>query len=263
MLGRLLPALLMLAAAAEALPQSAPKRFYQLNQRCQEVARLLAQGNSRTLYDLFVPQFRADIPFARFDSSLKAWYRGGQLKRIKAQLIDVRGLGGHASTWAYFRNEPTYRYVYQNWLYTNSGWRLVWLSNILNQTMQFGNRDSQATLAVAQAALEHITAPAHLADVAPGLSLPDTVFVSWPAAGVLFRSAQRPVRTVTPEGEATLPPNVPFFFRFGLIRVMDDIATCAVDLRPSGPKRRSARSLQLYFDRKGSSWQMNSSGKRW
>ncbi len=266
MLGRLLSALLVLAAAAEAFPELIPKRYFQLNQRCQEVARLLARGDSRLLYDRFVPQFRADVPYARFDSSVRAWYRGGRLKRVRAQLIDVRGLGGHASTWVFFDGEPTYRYVYQNWLYTDAGWQLLWLSNVLDRSMQFGDRDSAALLAVAQAALDHITAPGRIVELGPGLLLPDTVVVSWPGPAPGFR-ASRPVRTVTPATENALMPRVPYYFRFGQIRVLGDIATCALDVRPTkwrvpgGP--RNTRSLQFYFDRRGSSWLLNSSGKRW
>jgi len=267
MLGRLLPALLVLAAAAEARVENLPKRYYQLNQRCQEVARLLATGDSRQAYELFVPQFQKEVSFARFDSALVNWYRGRRLTRVKSQLIDVRGLGGHASTWVFFQGEPTYNYVYQNWLYTDDGWRLVWLSNILNQTMQFGHRDSQALAAVAQAALDYVASPAGLSETRSGLVLPDTVVVSWPGSDVSFRSGHRPVLTIPLADEPGRMPRVPFFFRFGQIRVLGNLATCAVDLKPTKWKRlsslRSTHSLQLFFDRKNGAWLLNSSGKKW
>ncbi|MBM3314784.1 hypothetical protein FJY71_02930 [candidate division WOR-3 bacterium] len=267
MLGRLLPALLVLAAAAEARVENLPKRYYQLNQRCQEVAQLLARADGRSVYDLFVPQFRADIPYARFDSALTAWFRGRRLIRVKSRLIDVRGLGGHASTFVYFKGEADYNYVYQSWLYTADGWRLLWLSNIMGQNMQFGNKDSHALAQVAQAALDHLASPDGMGSIKAGLALPETVVAVWPAPGMSFRSDYRPVRTLTPASEAVRMPKVPFYFRFSQIRVLGDLATCAVDVKPTKWRRlsslRSPHSLQLFFDRKNGDWLLNSSGKKW
>ncbi len=248
-----------------------PKEYYQLTQRTQEFTRALAAGNSWQIYHMFVPQFRQENSFLRFDSALTIWYAGRRIGRARSMLVEIQGLGGHASTWPVFEGEDDYSYVYQNWFYTPDGWHLVWLSNILDQSFQYGQGDTAAIEAVGRAALDHITTASGLAELRRGLVLPDTLAVlwSWRTPAEPFRVPGRPVVMLRPNraGKPDSVPHVAYYFRFSSIRLLGDFATCAVDLVPTRYNRfatlKRTHGALLYFERRDTGWQFNSVGKKW
>lgn len=256
--------------AVFAFSATPPKSFFELERRSQQFTQALAAGNSWDIYHLFVPQFRAENSFRRFDSALKAWYRDRQIVRASRRVVEVQGLGGHASTWPYFKGEKTYSYVYQNWFYSRQGWQLVWLSNILNQSFQYGQRDTAAAAAIAEAALRYVTTPQGLAEVRPGLKLPETIVVVWDLAKRRpFGIPGRPVVALRPEESRNWRsmPRVPYYFRIATVRVLGEYATCGIDIVPTPLNRygllHRTRGAQFYFELKKDTWQFNSVGKKW
>ncbi len=250
-----------------------PKPEYQLELKVQQFAAGLLNGDQRTLYRLFVPVFRREVDFSRFDSAVQGWRQGRRLVRIKSKVIDTRGLGGHASIYAYFEGSEDYEYLYQSWIYADSGWELAWVSGILNQSFQYGRSETLAMRAVARLALEFL-----LSDEGRGwlklgrVGLPETIVV------VQYnRIEEAPLNikghTVvwqSPDAIKEKPvfPFMPLYCEFGMVRVFGSVALVALDFKPwpyyQGRRvLKQRRGMEIYLKKQGEGWQVHSVGKRW
>ncbi|MEO0070445.1 MAG: hypothetical protein ABIK18_06620, partial [candidate division WOR-3 bacterium] len=74
-----------------------PKLQYQLDFKARDVGSALINGNTREIYNLFVPEFRREHPFAQFDSAVKAWLKERRILSVNNKVVDITGLGGHVS----------------------------------------------------------------------------------------------------------------------------------------------------------------------
>jgi hypothetical protein len=270
-MGRYLPALLLVAMAAHSAETSRPRSYYLLEHRAQRFAEALVAGRGREVYDLFVPAFQAENSFARFDSALRAWYGGRRTSMGRARVQDIGGLGGSVATWVVFQNEIDYSYVFSSWLFTADTWQLTWVSNIIDQSFQYGRRDTTGLRRVADAALRHLVIERGLKVIHRRLPIPDTLVVVLRdiGAGSELTVPGHPVVMIDPE-RLRRPgrlPRVPYLFDFALIRILGDVALCAVDIRPPERDRPGMldrrRGLQLYFRRDGDGWEFVSSGRVW
>uniref|UniRef100_A0A7C4GHM9 DUF4440 domain-containing protein n=1 Tax=candidate division WOR-3 bacterium TaxID=2052148 RepID=A0A7C4GHM9_UNCW3 len=261
-----LPLFLALGLAAGALRN---RPDYTLGLQAQRFARALVDGQSRDIYRLFVPAFREEISFARFDSALNAWRQNRQIRRVRNRVIDVRGLGGHASTYIYFGSNRDYDYVYQSWVNAGEGWQLAWLSNILDQTFQYGRSDTHELRSATSAALNWVLSDAGIRRVHRRLVLPDTVIIvtsgrqeegDLPVAG-------RPLVWLTEEELARLRLlPAPFYCELGLVRLFGPVAVATVDfvpVREGQPPLDRRRGIQLYMRREDEQWRFDSVGKVW
>jgi hypothetical protein len=270
-MGRYLPALLLVAMAAHPAETSRPKTYYLLEHRAQQFAEALVAGHGRAVYDFFLPAFRAEVGFARFDSALQDWYGGRRASMGRARVQDIGGLGGSVATWVVFRGELDYSYVFGSWLFASDTWRLAWVSNIIDQSFQYGRRDTAELRRIAAAALRFLVIDRGLRQINRRLPVPDPVVV-------LLRDIAGGEKLVVPGHEVVMIgpeqlrrpdrlPRVPFLFDFALIRILDDIALCAVDIRPPGTGDAGTldrrRGLRLYFRRQDDGWQFVSSGRVW
>jgi hypothetical protein len=261
--------LLLLVAAALA---TEPKPEYQLSLRAQQVSNALMNNDPRTIYDLFVPVFRREIPFSRFDSAIRAWHQDRRIARIQTRLVDTRGRGGHISTYLYFFGERNYEYLYQSWLFTDSGWQLVWISNLLNQSFQFGSLDTPAMKKVALAALAYAFTRDGLKKLRLlPVPLPDTIFVLqslFPAESTGW-VGPRPVVWLVQDldPKQRLPRTIPYYCRLGQIRIFGSIALATVDFYPVASAGKQAlgryRSLEIYLKKEDQQWLFDSFGKLW
>ncbi len=248
-----------------------PKTYYQLDRCSQEFTEALVAGRTRELYRMFVPAFRSEIRFSRFDSALSAWYTDRRITQARSRVVDIRGMGGNVSTWVVFENKFDYAYVYQSWLHTDDGWQLMWLSNIFNQSFQYGRADMVELEAVAEAALGHVITPAGLARIHRRLTLPDTITVVGKELSHkgTFRLGNHTITmlTLSELRSDSLRPDVRFFFRFGLVRVLGEFAICVIDLEPVDPRHPDPigrrRGIRFYLERRNNTWQIHSTGKVW
>ncbi len=250
-----------------------PKPEYQLELKVQEVGRALVNNDNRALYRLFVPVFQQEVSFARFDSAVSRWRAGRQVVRVRSEVTGVRGLGGHASTYVFFQRERDYEYVYQNWIYGDAGWELTWLSNILDQSFQYGRSETVAMREVAETALAYFLSPEGRKKVGlERLVLPETMVV------VQYdRIEEAPMEIAgmtivwqTPQQirSRRMFPNLPVCCEFGMVRVYGTVAIVALDFRAwphyqGRPVLRRPRGLEFYLKKKGGVWEIHSTGKRW
>ncbi len=250
-----------------------PKPEYQLELKVQQFSAALLNGDYRTAYRLFVPVFRREIGFSRFDSAVQEWRQGRRLVRIKSKVIDTKGLGGHASIYAYFDGEDDYEYLYQSWIYSDSGWELVWVSNMLNQSFQYGRSETLAMRAVAEMALEFLLSPEGKGWLKLSkVSLPETIVVVQHN-----RIEEAPVNieghTVVWQSPDVIKgkpifPFMPLYCEFGMVRVFGSVALVALDFKPwpyyQGRRvLKQRRGMEIYLKKQGEGWQVHSVGKRW
>lgn len=248
-----------------------PKNYHMLETRAQAFTRALTAGDSRTIFNMFVPQFQEEIGFERFDSALSAWYAGRRIVRARSLVVNITGLGGHVSTWPFFAGRRNYSYLYQSWLFTDQGWKLIWLSRVLNQSHQYGQSDTMEMGNVVEAALTYLCTPAGLNELRRGLRLPDTVVVVWrlPKKGAPLRLPGRSAVILMPDQlrQGRKIPDVPLYFEIAAVRILGNLATCAVDLVLSPPdepgRPRRSLGIQLYLEKKAGNWQIHSRGRKW
>lgn len=259
--------LLVTAGLGTAAPRNRPD--YTLGLQAQRFARSLVDGQSREIYRLFVPAFRDEISFSRFDSALRVWRQNRNITRVRNRVIDVRGLGGHASTYVYFGSNRDYEYIYQSWVNTGGSWQLAWLSNILDQTFQYGRSDTYALRSATGAALNWVLSDAGLRQVHRRFVLPDTVVIVTQGRheeGVV-PTAGRPLRWLSEEELAGLDASrVPFYCELGLVRLFGPTAVAAIDfvpLREDQPPLDRRRGIELYLRRNEGNWRFESVGKVW
>lgn len=270
-MGRYLPAVLLAVVVAHSAEVSRPRSYHLLEQRAQQFAEALVAGRGADIYELFVPAFRAENDFGRFDSALAAWYDGRRTSIGRARVQNVSGIGGSVATWVVFRGEIDYSYVFGSWLFAADSWRLTWLSNIIDQSFQYGRRDTAELRRVATAALRHLVLDRGIRAIHRRLPIPDTLVVVLRDIGGTGELAV-PGHVVVAVEPARLRrptdlPGVPYLFDFALVRIFDDVALCAVDLKPPEQGRPGTldrrRGLQLYFRRGPGGWEFLTQGRTW
>ena len=261
--------LLLVVVAGIAAAAKHDRPDYTLGLQAQRFARSLVNGQSRDVYRLFVPAFREEINFTRFDSALRAWRENRQITRIRNRVVDVRGLGGHASTYVYFGNNRDYEYIYQSWVNFGEGWQLAWLSNILDQTFQYGRSDTAALRAATRAALSWVLSEAGIRRVHRQLVLPDTVIVVDQGRieeGTL-QLAGRPLLWLSEERIERLGLlGADFYCELGVVRLFGNGAVATVDfvpLRDGRPPLDRRRGIEIYLRKENAEWKFDSVGKVW
>ncbi len=249
-----------------------PKLQYQLDFKARDVGSALINGNTREIYNLFVPEFRREHPFAQFDSAVKAWLKERRILSVNNKVVDITGLGGHVSTYIYFQGEDDYNYLYQSWLYTDSGWQLVWISKILNHSFEYGSSDTLALRAIAKLGLRYFVSRDGLQWIrAKRVNLPETLVVvaggglggePWSDDGHFFTWRKKDEFEKDPQ-----PPRAHFYIEVAVVRLFGPIGMVALDLKPwsSAGKRvlPRPRGTEIYLKKTKDGWLLHSLGKRW
>jgi len=269
MRNRLLTAcLLWLGTASCLFARNAFKDNYELGLRSQAFVEALVRGDSRTMYEMFVPAFRAENSFARFDSAVARWIAGGRMLKARRKVVDVKDVSGYISTWVMFAGEHKYRYLYQNWLRGGKTWDIVWVSRILDQSFQYGRQDTVQTRHAAEAGVLYVLSRQGRANFRERPARPDTVVMvrhDLPEEHG-FQLDSLPVVWVTlREMAAHAPmPRAPFYVGLAMVRVYGDMAEVAVDVFPSPDSAMARRrGVKVYLEQHKGVWQFHSIGKVW
>ncbi|MEO0073691.1 MAG: hypothetical protein ABIK43_03390 [candidate division WOR-3 bacterium] len=238
---------------------------FSLGLKVEEFTAALIDNRPRDIYQLFVPAFRDEVSFSRFESSYVRWLAGRRPAKARPKVIGISGLGGHVSTYIVFSGEEEHTYVYQAWLNDNGIWRLVWLSGILESRVQYGSQDLSHSGVIVAAALEHLFSAAAPSFLWRELSLPETVLIVYDSVRLTVNAAAgRPVVWVTPlELSRREAPATNLVCAVPMVRVFGDVALVAVDFLEKGHARTFTRrrSVQVYLERSDSGWRFRSMGK--
>jgi hypothetical protein len=269
MRNRLLTAcLLWLGTVSCLFARNAFKDNYELALRSQAFVEALVRGDSRAMYEMFAPAFRAENSFARFDSAVGGWIAGRRVVKARRKVVDVKGVSGYISTWVVFAGERKYRYLYQNWLKDGKTWDIVWISRILDQSFQYGRQDTVQMRQAAEAGVRYVLSRQGRANFRERPARPDTVVMirrDLPEEHG-FQLDGLPVVWVTPEELAACAPmpRVPFYVGLAMVRVFGDMAEVAVDVFPSADSAVARRrGVKIYLEQHKGVWQFHSIGKVW
>jgi len=270
MRGRL-PIAVLLCLGAASFVFSQPNRFedsYELALRTQAFTTALVEGDTREMYRMFTPAFRDEIPFARFDSAVTAWVAGRKIAKARRKVVDIKGLSGYVSNWIVFAGEPDYRYIYGSWLKNGEIWELEWLSRILDQSFQYGRKDTANLRLVAEAGLRYLLSKDGLKRLKGRLVRPDTiVMVRRSDADIFLPSLDgTPIVFVAPGDTASCAarPRSQYCLRFGTARIFGNIAEVVIDVLATGPGPLPARQgLKVFVQRYRNGWQFVSVARAW
>jgi len=270
--GRLLLLLATLAGAASAVsPAAQLKSNYELALHAQRLTEAMVANRPHDVYRAFTPAFAAEHSFASFDSAFARWFLGRRIVRARHKVVDIQGPSGYVSSWFVFEGRKDYDYVYQNWLNTDQGWQLVWMSRVLDTSFSYGQNDTRELMKAAEAGLRYVLSDAGVARLRGGFRRPDTLVIlrlGRPGEGD-FQVDGLPIRWATPnEVRAGADfPRAQFLLSLALVRIIGDMALVAVDVMPTGrdakgkPKRR--RGMEVYLKRTGKDWRFRDVGKVW
>jgi len=266
--GRARAILIVLGTASLLLADNPMEDNYELSLRVQDFTEALVRRDTRAIYRFFNSAFRDEIPFARFDSAARSWYGNGRVVRAQHKVVDIQGPVGAVSIWPVFAGERNSRYLFQSWLLNGAAWELVWVSRMIDESFQYGRRDTAELRRVAQTALRHALTPPILGRLSGRPSRPDTV--------VLVRLGQPEETDMAVEGakavwlspaqvgDLAVLPRVPFYVGFGIVRVFGDIAEAAVDFYPTPYGRLPRRqSVKVMLRRAAEGWRYTHATRVW
>lgn len=235
----------------------------------QKMHLALRQGNDSILYDFFNNTFKQEIDIDRFKLALNEWRNNRKVTKVKVQQVKVYSLGGHITSWVTFNNKEKF-FLFQSWIKTNDGWKLMWLTKILPQTFSYGMSDEIQIQRLKQLTLIELIDKQLLKQIHPDLPIQETLVVVLPL-GMKKSHFRIPNHVIKQLLKTEITENIRnlhayYYLEFAAIRVLDNIATAYVDIYPlyqNVPGLRRVRGLQLYFVRDNGQWKFLHLGTKW
>lgn len=243
-----------------------------LSIRIKEFLRALKDKDATRIYALFNNTFQREVNQTRVEEALTDWYNQRKIKRMKLGPINIFGLGGHISTWFTFHNSSEMGFIYQYWVKTDNGWKLLWLSNFLNQSFLYGVSDTIVPKRIIPLMIKTITEEPGLSRVFPKMELGDRIAFLKNPLGFFYRVNSLKTRVFWISKEDVLkharPLKINAVFNIALIRVIENIAIVSLDIipiksavPPSGLTR--TRGIQLFFKQTATDWEFAGYGVKW
>ncbi len=229
----------------------------------------LKSSNDTLLFHIFNPTFIREVDTQKFKTALNKWRNGRKLKRIKIQRFMIFGRGGHVTCWVTFDNKEK-TFLYQSWINTSAGWKLMWLTKVLPHSLSYGTSDEKQIQKLKQLTLQELIGNRSITRINQNLPIPETLVVVLPKGTKksIFRIPGHVIKQLTHD---EIKANVSklhayYYLEFATIRVLDDIATSYIDIYPlyvKVPGLSRIRGLQLFFIRKNNQWEFDDQGTKW
>ena len=233
----------------------------------------LARKDGSYIYRMFNSTFQREISLDRLDGAIEQWYGARSYRGVKFGTVNIVGRSGHITCWISFKDTPDSKFVYQYWIKSDSGWKLMWLSGILNyKDFTYGNSDTIAQHEVMQGMFKQAISDSGLKVIFPGFELTKTMVILYrPERN--FTEIKLPKQKVLWLTEDEIKSKyrrlgINAYFDFGMIRVMDDIAIGALDIvsiprtnQLSKTPRR--RSISMFFKKVTGEWVFAGYGNKW
>jgi hypothetical protein len=238
----------------------------------KEATRMLShlkKGDDASVFKMFNSTFVREIELAKFQSTMNLWRNGRTIKRIRITNIMTMGRGGHITSWVTFDNNQK-SFLYQSWIKTSQGWRLLWFNKVLPQSLAYGISDDKEIQKIKQMTIEELFNNQAIVRIIGNLKIPDTIMVVATSENkkLNFQLTNHTILEL-PEDiikAHTLRARSLFYIEFATIRILDDIATCFVDIHPfykDLPKLNRTRGMLLYFTKQKNQWVFDSQGTKW
>ncbi len=234
--------------------------------------KALAQKDIAKIYRMFNIAFQKEISQEKLEKAINHWFSNDKYKTAKVGTVNISGLSGQITTWISFRKSSEPKFVYQYWINTNSGWRLMWLSGILNhRDFIYGDSDTTAQKEIMQLMIEQAAAGL-VEEIFPGLEIDEVIIV-------LKQLKRKYAKIILPENRVFWLTEdeiekryarfgIDTYFEFGMIRVLDGVAIGALDIVPilsaePPPKITRRRSIEMFFKKINNEWVFVDYGSKW
>jgi hypothetical protein len=233
----------------------------------------LARKDGLVIHRMFNSTFQREIPPQKLQAAIDRWYAGRSFKKVKFGRVNIFGLSGHITSWVLFQNSNVPAFIYQYWIKTDRGWRLMWLTGILNhKEFIYGVSDTIAQKEIVQLMLEKAVSNLGLEKIFPQVDLAYNI-------AIIHRSGQGDVKINLPHNRIfwltkeelhskynRLKINT--YLEFGMVRVMDNIALGALDIIPitsalPPPEIKRRRSISMFFQKENDKWVFAGYGSMW
>ena len=252
-----------------------------LQEKAAEFAGALQARKTRKLYELFNSTFQAEVPFADFDSSVLGWLGHRVITHVYPVHFEIRSVSGMVNSYLTFDprsvKDRVSRYpeefLFQYWIRTASGWRLMWLSKMLDPVaMNYAHTDTAAMCQILRLALSRIITDRGLQDQLGTITTPhEIVLRSGSAAQCHVDLPGRKVTWLSLDSivAARKTLGVNFFIEIPSVRIFEDVAIGTFDIVPLVFDTFSLshrRSIKLMFTRdsaESNDWQFADYGMKW
>ncbi len=242
---------------------------YLLLKEVRKLIKGLKENNDSLVYSLFNLTFTKENRYDSFASILSQWRNGRKIKRIKIQKLSILGRGGNITSWVTFDNREQ-KFLFQSWIKTKTGWKILWLSKLLPQTFAYGQNNSDEIKQIKSLTLKQLITQQDIKRIIKENPIPETIIIASPkgAPKLYFRLPNYVVREWTADEikKSYFKTGALFFLEFATIRILGDIATCYIDIKPlyrQIPHLTRTRGLQLYFVKENNQWVFDSYGSKW
>ncbi|MEO0114223.1 MAG: hypothetical protein ABIK93_01955 [candidate division WOR-3 bacterium] len=238
-----------------------------------EFINALAQKDGGRIYRMFNSTFQKEIPLSQLQSAIDRWYEGKSFRGVKFGRVNIFGLSGHITSWVLLKGSKVPKFIYQYWIKTKQGWRLMWLTGILNhRDFVYGVSDTLAQQEIVGLMVEKAVSNLGFEDIFSGVDFTYNI-------AILHRPGQSDVKINLPhnrvlwltEEELHSKYNqlkINTYLEFGMVRVMDNIALGALDIIPipqarPRPEIKRRRSISMFFQKENGRWQFAGYGSKW
>jgi hypothetical protein len=232
----------------------------------------LKKGSGKGIYTLFNVAFQKEIPEERFILAFTNWLNGKKTKRIETKFIYPTGIIASVSTWLW-QDKDNYQYLYSNWIKTDSGWKLLWLSPVLNQDFDYARGEVEERKEILSLAIEKVLSEDNLVRNFRQNQVPRALIIlkkGRPEEDIIPRKSSIPILWLTKAEieKKSQYLSFPFYLDFAAIRIIENLATIYLDLIPipngDNPKRSRLRGLQFQFQKNREGvWEFISYGAKW
>ncbi len=224
--------------------------------------------DAKGIYRLFNPTFKKEISEEEFKNYFEDWLRGKRMKRVETKFVHITGLTAQVSTWIW-EDQRNYQYLFANWIKTDSGWRLFWLSPILPDELRYGDGEIKERKDLLLLAIERALEFGGFKEKFPQFTLPKKIIFlkkGRPEEGISLTKKGNKIFWLTGEEIEREKEPPPYYFDFGAIRILDNIATVYLDIIPIKGEEKFAfrqRGLQFQFKKTNRTWQFVGYGAQW
>ena len=245
----------------------------ELLQRGLEFINSLVRKDGSHIYQMFNFTFQKKFSPNQLQGAIDHWYAERSYRGVKFGAVNILGLSGHITSWISFKNSPETKLIYQYWIKTDSGWKLMWLTGILNyKDYIYGDSDTIAQHEIMQRMFEEAISDSGIKTVFQQLELTKNL-------AILYRPQRNFTKIKLPKNRVVWLTQdeikneyqrlgINTYFDFGMIRIVDGIALGTLDIvpiprtkQPPGIRRR--RSIVMFFKKVTDDWVFAGYGNKW
>ncbi|MBS4014874.1 MAG: hypothetical protein KGZ86_00315 [Candidatus Latescibacteria bacterium] len=247
-----------------------PKNTEVLAIEVKKLNNAFKANDIKAIYELFNSSFKDETSFEEFREAFSAWLNQRRYVGMNIQNMRVVGRIGHVTCMLRFANKQQ-SFLYQSWIKTAQGWKIVWLNRLLpNEMLRYGDSQKYDVQLIKQRSLDVLFTDNLISLITDDLEFPKILFIQtqqerkqsyYKIPGYTIK--ELPEDRITAQAKKT---DALFWLEFATIRIIDDVASIYIDIHPlysNIPNLTRVRGIQLFFIQKDDHWEFDSPGSRW